>query len=295
MYQKLTFDPHEILGLPTTADATQIRKQYRKLSIQYHPDKNKAPDARAVYTKIRRAYKMLADPQAYEEELATQVGVGDISVGLPSFLLDPEYHKIAAPLLLGTLFIFPIALIWMLSGTGDNDAIFREVIDRLIWLQDKYCEFYHLMGEPRSAYLDTTKTDDISAEWSVIYDEFEVGHFFAQICNEHVARTLNRLPIVVLQIKTNRHYLAAFQQFFQLHLKKQDVLSTIYKMKERPKKQLVANLQASNKRISQILEMLQSGKIQADIITEDDFQQQQQQLPISSKKDLKEKKKTHRT
>ncbi len=33
------FDPYEILGLEPGADDRDIKKAYRKLSLQYHPDK----------------------------------------------------------------------------------------------------------------------------------------------------------------------------------------------------------------------------------------------------------------
>lgn len=33
------FDPFEILGLPRDAEDREIKKAYRKLSLQYHPDK----------------------------------------------------------------------------------------------------------------------------------------------------------------------------------------------------------------------------------------------------------------
>lgn len=34
------FDPHEILGVPLDADTITIKKSYRKLALQYHPDRN---------------------------------------------------------------------------------------------------------------------------------------------------------------------------------------------------------------------------------------------------------------
>ena len=35
-----SFDPFQILGVDPEADAAAIKKAYRRLSLQYHPDKN---------------------------------------------------------------------------------------------------------------------------------------------------------------------------------------------------------------------------------------------------------------
>jgi len=37
------FDPFNILGLEPGAAESEIKKKYRRLSIQYHPDKNPDP------------------------------------------------------------------------------------------------------------------------------------------------------------------------------------------------------------------------------------------------------------
>jgi curved DNA-binding protein CbpA len=38
-------DPYEILGIPSTATASQVKLAYRRLARQYHPDLNKDPPA----------------------------------------------------------------------------------------------------------------------------------------------------------------------------------------------------------------------------------------------------------
>ncbi len=54
-------DYYEVLGLSKGASAQEIKKAYRKLSKQYHPDINKEPDADAKFKEISEAYEVLSD------------------------------------------------------------------------------------------------------------------------------------------------------------------------------------------------------------------------------------------
>ena len=56
------FDPYETLGVDDEATDRQIKRAYRKLSMKYHPDKNKG-NAEAVekFQTITKAYEILSD------------------------------------------------------------------------------------------------------------------------------------------------------------------------------------------------------------------------------------------
>lgn len=56
-------DYYEVLGLSKGASEDDIKKAYRKLAKQYHPDINKAPDAETKFKEINEAYSVLSDPE----------------------------------------------------------------------------------------------------------------------------------------------------------------------------------------------------------------------------------------
>jgi curved DNA-binding protein len=63
-------DYYEILGIPRDADEEQIKKAYRKLARQHHPDVNKDSGAEARFKEVGEAYATLKDPEkraAYDQ------------------------------------------------------------------------------------------------------------------------------------------------------------------------------------------------------------------------------------
>ena len=54
-------DYYKTLGIDKGASKEDIRKAYRKLAKQYHPDVNKSADAEEKFKQISEAYSVLSD------------------------------------------------------------------------------------------------------------------------------------------------------------------------------------------------------------------------------------------
>ena len=54
-------DYYEVLGIPKSASQDDIKKAFRDLARQYHPDVNKAADAEEKFKEINEAYGILSD------------------------------------------------------------------------------------------------------------------------------------------------------------------------------------------------------------------------------------------
>ena len=57
-------DPYSVLGISRDADASEIKKSYRRLAMKFHPDRN--PDdteAEAKFKEVSHAYEVLSDPE----------------------------------------------------------------------------------------------------------------------------------------------------------------------------------------------------------------------------------------
>lgn len=55
---------YDLLGVSSTASPEEIKKAFRKLALQHHPDMNSASNSSdEIFKKISEAYKILSDPE----------------------------------------------------------------------------------------------------------------------------------------------------------------------------------------------------------------------------------------
>ena len=58
-----TRDYYDILGVPKGASDDELKRAFRKLAQQWHPDVNATPEADEKFKEINEAYQVLSDPQ----------------------------------------------------------------------------------------------------------------------------------------------------------------------------------------------------------------------------------------
>ncbi len=56
-------DYYEVLGVQRNASTDEIKAAYRKLAMEFHPDRNRSPDAEEKFKEISEAYAVLSDPE----------------------------------------------------------------------------------------------------------------------------------------------------------------------------------------------------------------------------------------
>ncbi len=79
-------DLYSVLGLPRNAGDEQIKKAYRRLAMEYHPDRNNSREAEARFKEINQAYEVLSDPnkRAHYDRFGRIPGNGE-SFGFDGF------------------------------------------------------------------------------------------------------------------------------------------------------------------------------------------------------------------
>jgi DnaJ-class molecular chaperone len=60
-------DFYQLLGVSRSATAEELKRAYRKLALQYHPDRNKTREAEEKFKEINHAYEILSDPQKRQQ------------------------------------------------------------------------------------------------------------------------------------------------------------------------------------------------------------------------------------
>ena len=72
-------DYYERLGVSRDSDADTLKKAYRKLAMQYHPDRNDSPDAEQNFKQVTEAYEVLRDPE--QRQLYDRFGEAGVKRG----------------------------------------------------------------------------------------------------------------------------------------------------------------------------------------------------------------------
>ena len=76
----------EILKLPINSTLQEIKKQYRELSFNLHPDRNKNPLDNENYKKITDAYKII-----YDYKIQNNSTQENLNVSKSQLTIQPQY------------------------------------------------------------------------------------------------------------------------------------------------------------------------------------------------------------
>ena len=154
-------DYYAVLGVPRDAPAPEIRRAYRRVARQHHPDLNRDPLGPERFVAAARAYEVLSDPAArarYDKRSLAQRGQIRRSPAGPGSLANPDPFPRLSPSRSwpaggrrGVLELtaheaayvarFPLTLtngssgIVVPAGTRDGDELVLHEGDRLIVLQ----------------------------------------------------------------------------------------------------------------------------------------------------------------
>src|SRR5918999_5186281 len=79
-------DYYDILGVPRGAGDEDIKRSFRKLAQQWHPDVNTSTEADTRFKEINEAYQVLSDPQRRQAyDMFGHAAAGGASGGFDPF------------------------------------------------------------------------------------------------------------------------------------------------------------------------------------------------------------------
>ncbi|XP_017271277.1 dnaJ homolog subfamily C member 14 [Kryptolebias marmoratus] len=79
-------DPFTVLGVELHATETELKKAYRQLAVQVHPDKNKHPRAGEAFKVLRAAWDIVSNPETRREYELKRMAATELSKSMNEFL-----------------------------------------------------------------------------------------------------------------------------------------------------------------------------------------------------------------
>lgn len=80
-------DPFTVLGVEPSASDTELKRAYRQLAVQVHPDKNKHPRAGEAFKVLRAAWDVVSNPETRREYELKRMAETELSRSMNEFLI----------------------------------------------------------------------------------------------------------------------------------------------------------------------------------------------------------------
>ncbi|XP_023688121.2 dnaJ homolog subfamily C member 14 [Paramormyrops kingsleyae] len=79
-------DPFVVLGVEDNATDPELKRAYRQLAVQVHPDKNKHPRAGEAFKVLRAAWDIVSNPETYRQYQLKRMAESELSRSMNEFL-----------------------------------------------------------------------------------------------------------------------------------------------------------------------------------------------------------------
>ncbi len=79
-------DYYKVLGVARDASEEEVRKAFRRKALEFHPDRNKSPEAAEHFREVNEAYQVLSDPERRRQyDRFGHAGTGSRAGGFDGF------------------------------------------------------------------------------------------------------------------------------------------------------------------------------------------------------------------
>ncbi|MGI0012550.1 MAG: J domain-containing protein, partial [Nitrososphaera sp.] len=123
------FDCYSILGVTHNASIDEIKRAYRRLVLQYHPDRNTNPEAASIFRVIQMAFDVLTDKGRRKQYDSSIPSLGTMTAeSRVSLVLEGAYSE-------GYVMDDRAAI--SIPGTNDAIVIENSVTIPTIWIHSQ--------------------------------------------------------------------------------------------------------------------------------------------------------------
>lgn len=139
---------YQVMGVRPTAEPEEIKKAWRRLALQWHPDRCSEPDAQRQFLAIKEAWEVLGDPakrRRYDAGLALELSLTQV---------QGQFD----PVVISTGFRPPLRCGWILAEVTEKLPGRAEVSSILAW-EDIVDEQGRVMVSSWPAGADTFTVD----------------------------------------------------------------------------------------------------------------------------------------